>query len=214
VILKRWSANLRIGLGESGTDSVLLRSFSALDLSVLAAHDLQAPFLTPAEFDTLLRDALAYLRDERDVRGYDAAVGWRHSCAHTADLLKFLARSPRLTPAGQAQILDAIAAKATREGDPVYVWGEDERMARALLSVVRRKDFDAALLDPWLARFTALHKKAWAADPLQANLLAADQNGKNLLRALHALLSQALAAEPGPALEAARAKVLATLGTL
>jgi hypothetical protein len=93
------------------------------------------------------------------------------------------------------------------------VWGEDERMARALLSVVRRKDFDAALLDPWLARFTALHKKAWAADPLQANLLAADQNGKNLLRALHTVLSLP-APEPHAAADAARAKLLAALAAL
>jgi hypothetical protein len=32
----RLSANLRQGIGEAGTDSVLLRSFSALDLSILA----------------------------------------------------------------------------------------------------------------------------------------------------------------------------------
>ncbi|HEY6553181.1 MAG TPA: DUF2785 domain-containing protein, partial [Vicinamibacteria bacterium] len=62
VLLGRWSANLRAGIGEEASDSVLLRSFSALDLSLLAAHDLQAPFLSPAEFETLLAAALAYLR--------------------------------------------------------------------------------------------------------------------------------------------------------
>jgi hypothetical protein len=49
VLLARWSANLRKGLGEEASDLGLLRSFSALDLSLLAAHDLQAPFLSPAK---------------------------------------------------------------------------------------------------------------------------------------------------------------------
>src|SRR5215470_9675135 len=39
-----WIANLKDGLGESGTNSVLKRSFSALCLSSIAERDLKAPF--------------------------------------------------------------------------------------------------------------------------------------------------------------------------
>jgi hypothetical protein len=209
VLLARWSANLRSGIGETAGDSGLLRSFSALDLSVLAAHDLQAPFLTQAEFDALLADALAYLRDERDVRGYSPPVGWRHSCAHTADLLKFLARSPHLKVADHGRILEAVQAKITRVGDPVYVWGEDERLARTVLSLVRRTDFDPGLFDTWLARFASLHEKAWKGDPLDPVLLAADRNGANLLKSLFTLLSQP--PETAPAVAPVRAKLLAAL---
>jgi Protein of unknown function (DUF2785) len=209
VLLGRWTANLKSGIGETSGDSVLLRSFSALDLSLLAAHDLQAPFLSPAEFEALLADALAYLRDERDVRGYTPPVGWRHSCAHTADLLKFLVRSPHLKIHDHARFLDAVQAKVTRIGNPVYVWGEDERLARALLSLVRRGDFDPALVDPWLGRFTALHQKAWGEAPLDAALLAADRNAANLLKSFHALLAQP--SENTPAVAPVRARILATL---
>lgn len=213
VLLGEWRANLRSGIGETASDSVLRRSFSALNLSVLAAHDLQAPFLSQEEFDLLLSDALAYLRDERDVRGYDPPVGWRHSCAHTADLLKFLARSPRLKPADPGRVLDAVFAKVTRVGDPVYTWGEDERLARAVLSLVRRKGFDPALADSWLAGFVDLHKKAWQGAMPDPALLAADRNGANLLKSLLALLSQPVA-EPTPAGEAVRTKVVAALAKL
>ena len=89
-------ANLRKGIGAIGTDGVLLRSFSALTLSVVAARDSEAPFLSAEEYATLLDAALAYFHDERDTRGFDAAKGWMHSAAHTSDLLKFLARNPRL----------------------------------------------------------------------------------------------------------------------
>jgi hypothetical protein len=209
VLLARWTANLRSGIGEAASDSVLLRSFSALDLSILAALDLQAPFLSQAEFDGLLADALAYLHDERDVRGYTPPVGWRHSCAHTADLLKFLARSPHLKAADHARILDAVQAKFTRVGDPVYVWGEDERLARTLLSLVRRSDFDPVLIDSWLAGFTTLHKKAWEGEFLDPALLAADRNGANLLKSLLTFLAQP--AETAQAVTPVRAKLLAAL---
>ena len=48
-LLERWSRNLENGLGEAGTDRVFGRSFSALCLSLIAAADLQSPFLAPAE---------------------------------------------------------------------------------------------------------------------------------------------------------------------
>lgn len=209
VLLRTWSGNLRAGIGETGTDAVLLRSFSALDLSILAAHDLQAPFLTPAEFHGLLADALAYLKDERDVRGYTPPAGWRHSCAHTADLLKFLGRNPHLTPADATRILDAVKEKITRVGDPVYVWGEDERLARALVSLVRRPEFDPAMVDPWLADFAALHTKAWEPTMPDPAVLAADRNATNLLKSLATFL--ALPTETAPAVAPVRTKVLAVL---
>src|SRR5688500_19047781 len=38
-LLAQWTANLRSGIGETGNDTSNLRSFSALNLSILAARD-------------------------------------------------------------------------------------------------------------------------------------------------------------------------------
>jgi hypothetical protein len=208
--LAEWQGNLKSGLGEQGTDSVLRRSFSALELSLLAAYDLKASFLTQTEYDTLLGAALDYLAAERDVRGYDAEKGWMHSVAHTADLLKFLARSPHLAPAGQARILSAIAAKLEATGPLVH--GEDERLARAVLSLVRRPDFDATAFRAWHAAYPARQKALWSAARLDPAGYAALGNAKHLLVSLYALLAQVK--EPAPALVAARDELLGTLGAL
>lgn len=208
--LAEWQGNLKSGLGEQGTDSVLRRSFSALELSLLAAYDLKAPFLTQTEYDALLGAALDYLRAERDVRGYDPEKGWMHSVAHTADLLKFLARSPRLAAPGQARILSAIAAKLEATGPLVH--GEDERLARAVLSLVRRADFDAAAFRAWHSGYPARQKALWSAPRLDPAGYAALGNAKHLLVSLYALLAQVK--EPAPALVAARDELLATLGAL
>jgi len=47
-LVSQLSANLRRGIGESGTDTVLLRSFSALDLSIFAALEERRSRAPPA----------------------------------------------------------------------------------------------------------------------------------------------------------------------
>jgi hypothetical protein len=209
-LVERLSANLRRGIGETGTDSVLLRSFSALDLSVLAALESQDPALDEAGYRRLLDDALAYLRDERDLRGLEPRVGWIHATAHVADLLGSLARDARFAPADQTRLLDAAWSKATAPDTRVFTRSEDERLAATLLAVVRRPDFDPALLDPWLARFVALEKTVWEKAPPQTGPLDASQNARNLLRSFFVLLSLP---DPVPTAgqTAARAKTLGTL---
>src|SRR5258708_14178430 len=44
-LLEEWRTNLRIGIGQSGADGVLKRSFSALCLAALAEREFKTPFL-------------------------------------------------------------------------------------------------------------------------------------------------------------------------
>jgi Protein of unknown function (DUF2785) len=209
-IIDTLRGNLRRGIGEAGTDTVLLRSFSALDLSILVALELQDPVLDDSGYRRLLDDALAYLAAERDLRGIDPRVGWIHATAHTADLLKFLARDPRFTPADQVRLLDAAWLRMTAPETPVFTHAEDERLAAALLSVTRRPDFDPVSLEPWLDRFVALEKRVWQQSPPEAAALDAAQNARNLLRSLHLLLALPKP-DPTPGQLLAREKMLVTL---
>lgn len=207
VLLKEWMANLRAGIGTRGTDAIFRRSFSALALGILPGLDNEAPFLDAAEFNALLSAALEYLRDEVDVRGFDAKKGWMHSAAHTADLLKFLGRSRHLQPPQQAAILDGILDKMTRT-DEVLTHGEDERLARAVLSIAARTDFDEAGFRRWASRFAPLRGKD---APTPASLAMA-QNRKNLATALFTVLSTD--ARNLASVQAARAIMLETLKTV
>ena len=212
-LINTLSENLRRGIGQHGDDRVLLRSYSALDLSVLAALDQQRPALDDEHYRRLVDDAFAYLRDERDLRGFEPRVGWIHATAHTADLLKFLARDSRFTAADQARLLDAIWDKMTSAGTPVFTHSEDERLAAAVVSLVRRPDFEPARLDPWLARFVALEKTTFERSPPDTTALDASQNARNLLRSLHLLLTFAKP-DPTPGQFTTRDKVLETLQSI
>lgn len=203
-LLAEWTANLRTGIGTRGADTIFVRSFSALALGILAALDNDAPWLERAEFNGLLTATLAYLRDEVDVRGFDPAKGWMHSTAHTADLLKFLARSRHMEPGHQAVVLDAVLDKMSRT-EEAFTHGEDERLARAVLSIAARTDFDEAAFGRWAAKFVPLGGRG---APTPAGL-ATSQNRKNLAVAVHAVLSAD--ARDLPSIAAARAIMLATL---
>jgi len=205
-VLARLEQNLGEGIGENGTDSVLKRSFSALVLSVLAARDNDAPFLTTEEFDGLLSAALEYLTREKDERGFVPGKGWHHSVAHTADLLKALGRSPRLAPAAQRRILASVVLK-TSGSQAFWTWGEDDRLAAAVLAIVKRDDFDATTLDGWLDRFIAAWRTALQ-DPIDPVRFAAGKNGRNVLTALEV---QVGTSAPFAAAEKTRKSLLMTL---
>jgi hypothetical protein len=210
-ILTLWISNLQGGLGETGGDAVFRRSFSALNLSVIAARENAAPFLSQSEFDGFLTNMLNYLAREKDTRGYEGEHGWIHATAHTADVLKFLTRSPKLVVPAQARVLSGIDEKCRSFGS-VFQWGEDARLAQVIVSLAKRSDFDKPALDAWLTavrdRRTALWKQAPAIDPVE---FARVQNLTMVLRAAYVSLS----IEPiVPAAEPARAALIDTLRAL
>jgi hypothetical protein len=206
-LMKQWSANLDDGLGESGDDRVFGRSFSALCLSVIAASDLSAPFLAPAEARAFLDRMLDYLQRETDVRGFDPTRGWMHSVAHTSDALKFLARNPKLASGTDTRLLAAVHTKL-ESTSTVFTWGENDRMALALQSAVRRDDADAAVLEAWATQWTDAYRALWANGPqVNAVQFARVENAKQVMRSLHTALS--MEASPTPTGIAA-AKILLT----
>jgi hypothetical protein len=168
---------------------VFNRSFSALCLSLIAARDVATPFLSAEEVQRFFDRLLDYFARERDLRGYDAARGWMHTPAHTADAFKFLARNQHFAAANLARLLDAVRAKI-EASDAVFVWGENDRIAWALHAAVRRPDADLAAFEAWTARWQQDHTALWAGGPqVDPVRFARVENAKQTLRSLVAILS-------------------------
>lgn len=181
-----WRANLKSGIAESGTDSVLKRSFSALCLSAMAQREAKAPFMGAERYHQLVAEGVAYLQAERDLRGYDARLHWIHATAHTADLLGALADSPLLTKEEAVSILGAIDTRLATAHE-VYTQGEQDRLAAAVVSVIRRSDFDASSFEPWLKHIEDEDRDVWTVTTVES--LARYQNHNYMLQALTVRLS-------------------------
>jgi len=207
---KQMTANLETGLGEDGTDSVFLRTYSVLILMEVVASDNVSPFLDPADLDGFLEAALGYLRRERDLRGWVPGPGWANAVGHTADLLMMLARSPHLGAAELERILEAIADRLLTPAPVVFVHHEDERLAYAALNVLRRDLVERPRLAAWLDRFTAPPgQDSWRAAFASDAEAAARANVTAFLRSLY--FQVLLAESPPPELRETLDAILQTL---
>lgn len=208
----QWTANLADGLGTTGDDRVLKRSFSALCLSLVAAREAATPFMTADETQGVVDRMLDYLARERDLRGFDATKGWMHAVAHTADAFKFLARGPQWTPAMLPRLIDVVSAK-TAEAEAVFTWGEPQRVGFALQAAIRRSDADVAAVERWIAAIDTDFKGLWAKGPVVAPRdFARVENRLQVLRGLHTAL--AMDAAPTPTGEAVRTAAIRALARM
>lgn len=175
-------------IGEAGDDAIFRRSFSALYLSILAAEDLRTPFMSPNGFKDTLDAAIRSYAEEKDLRGYIPGKGWAHATAHAADLLKFLGRNDKLSPDFQKRIIQAVAQRA-RSADSPLVWGEDARMAAALLSLVSRNDFASAAFDEWFRRLVPQFQELWKSAAIDPKAYTSVHNQVNVLTHLSARIA-------------------------
>jgi Protein of unknown function (DUF2785) len=194
-LMDEWCANLRVGIGESGNESVLKRSFSALSLVALAERDLTKPFLTEERYRRLLDDALAYLKDEHDLRGFDPQIGWIHATAHTADLLAALAMNSMFKPEDQPRVLTAITARLSSAHE-IFTFGEQDRLSLVAARIVGRKDFDTAEFDKWLNATDTADQQTWKNSPPKLEMLQTYQNDTYMLRGLAVYLTMTPARPP------------------
>ncbi len=182
-------ANLNVGLGEQGTDTVFLRSFSVLILSLIVYRDNQQSFFTQEEVKSLLDQVLAYFAAEKDLRGYTTDKGWAHTTAHTADILKFLARNVKSTRDDHLCILNAVIDKLLWPLVYVYIHGEDERLVSAFIDILKRDLLTLAEWNMALDRL-ATWKQSWEEGDFKPEIHAPWLNSKNLMRSLYFRIEQ------------------------
>ncbi|MDN5892952.1 MAG: DUF2785 domain-containing protein [Nocardioides sp.] len=149
------TAGLTVGLGESGSDSVFRRSFSALILAECLDRNNVVDVL-PRDTVLVWGDHLSsWFVREKDLRGHVADKGWAHAVAHGADAVGVLGQvhdfgAPELTV-----LLDVIADRVLAPTDQRLLHGEADRVAAATLAILRRDIVPLNVLEPWLARIGA-----------------------------------------------------------
>jgi len=171
-----WRGNLKNGA------TALHRSFSALCLSSMAKRESRVPFMGETRFHQLVAETLSYLSEEKDLRGYDAKLGWIHATGHTADLLEALALSKQLTNEEGSAILSGIAHRLAT-APQVYTQGEQNRLAAGVKAVILRPAFDASQFETWLSNLQKEDRAVWE-NPLSPESLAIYQNHTYMLQGL------------------------------
>lgn len=179
-------AGLEVGLGEQDTDSVFRRSFSALVLAECIDRDTRVRRQAPSRILQWGDRLAAWWVRERDLRGFVPGKGWAHAGAHGADGLGALARSPHFGATELTVLLDVIADRVLSEDTPVFVHGEPDRIAHAVMEILRRDRVPLSVVEPWVRR---LESGAKARTSIGEDPFGTTGNAQAVLRALYLQLT-------------------------
>lgn len=132
-------------LGEKHTDSVFQRSFSALVIALLLEYDVTHRVFERGLVEKATEQAIFYMMNEKDYRGYVEDKGWAHAVAHGADVLDAAAKHHYFNDTHR--MLGAIEIPLL-SGHP-FTDDEEERLAVPIFSLLANKDTEEEIVN-WL----------------------------------------------------------------
>ena len=180
--IKELLANLHVGIGETESDSVFLRTFSILFLAEIIHNDNKKSFLDKADILLVLEQGLWYATAEKDPRGHVPVKGWAHALAHTADLMLVLGKNRNLEEKDLSKILNTISEKIINTTNYIYIHGEDERLASAVSQTLHRDLISVEKVEAWSKSFI---EHDWKGAYTDEERNRAFQNTRNLLRSIY-----------------------------
>jgi len=166
-------------IGEAGTDSVFMRSFSNLIIAAILYTDAKVPALSPKAVKQTKSALLRYAREERDWRGYVEGKGWAHAMAHLADALDICAQNQHIELEDRKDILRTLSMLCRL---PVPLFNEEDvRLATVAYHMILGKQIEQEFLLQWIES-CYVQRKADVSSWRKA------ANAKNFLRSLYFLL--------------------------
>ena len=144
---------LSFDLENTHEHSVLKRSFSILQLVILVHVHIRDHIINQKIISNVFDKFLDYFLNETILTGYDAKVGWIHTVAHSADLMKALMQVPSFDQTHIKKIFQAVSLKM-KNHQHLYAFNEDERIADALLIGIKRNLLTNEYRDQWLKDFS------------------------------------------------------------
>lgn len=180
------ATGLGVGLGESDTDTVFRRAFSVLVLATIIDRD-TTQHLVPGEKVMAWGDQIVswFLR-ERDLRGHVPGKGWAHAVAHGADAIGVLAGSRHFGKHELTVLLDVLADRLVSIEAPLLC-GEPDRIAQAVVAILRRNVVPASVAEPWISR-VAHHANAFRDREIEEPY-GPTNNAQQFLRSLYLQLA-------------------------
>lgn len=167
-------------IGETGTDSVFMRSFSNLIIASILFNDARTPQFARSNLQLTKDKLLHYAQQEKDWRGYVEGKGWAHAMAHLAEALDECAQHPSMVAKDRQEILIAVSEIAPLP-EPLYS-EEDMRLATIPYHMLLGHQISDDFIDQWIDMCSVEREP----DVISWTRIT---NAKNMLRSLYFLLT-------------------------
>lgn len=171
--------HLFYNIGNDEDDTVLTRSFSALNMVLILYYHMENPFLEYDMFMKTKNNLIKYYQTEKDLRGHLGESGWAHVAAHGADAMDVLVQSKECDESIVQEILDAIK-KVFYNEKYLLCNEEDERITRVVFRIIKENMISNQLISDWIEGLSECCD--WER---KRNQYVARVNTKNFIRCLY-----------------------------
>jgi hypothetical protein len=169
-------------IGESGTDSVFLRSFSSLLIALILIRDNSNKFLNREKYEQMIEKIGSYCDLENDYRGYIEGKGWAHAPAHIADVIDECMKNSYTALNECSKLWNALLV-LTEGASEVFKAEEDERISLAAVTMIELKKVQLPVFIEWLDKKEELIGRDITSKKRRINF-------KHLIRCLYFRLSE------------------------
>ena len=155
VLIEKTLEGMRYKLGNSGDDSVFVRSYFALLLLELLHNNLKKAIFDGTKLELIYTAVTdAFLR-EQDYRTVIADKGWAYAVPHIGDNFLKLSQTKGLEHYHE-RTLETIGTKLRSTGTHIFRFFEDERLAYVVADVLKQGIVTVEFFESWTEGLTTL----------------------------------------------------------
>lgn len=169
--------------------NAVYKSFAILTLAEIVRVDRKNPFLNNIQREQVVKVAAEFLQSIDDYRGYDDIIGWRHSVAHTADLMLQLTLNPALQKPHLDKLLASLSHQVVPKKNHFYIYGESKRIALPIVYIFLNKEYQVKDWNLWINNLVSpLPFATWGDVFMSQQGLSKRHNTQSFLLAFYALI--------------------------
>ena len=152
VLVEKSLEGIHHKLGNSGDDSVFVRSYSALLLLELLHSNLKKAIFDDAKLELIYTTVTnAFLR-EQDYRAVVSGKGWAYTIPHIGDNFWKLSQTKGLEHYHE-KILETIGTKLRSTSAHIFRFFEDERLATIVVDILKQETVTVEFFESWTEEF-------------------------------------------------------------
>lgn len=145
---------LFLNIEKHQNQDVFTRTFSVLVLALLLDSDCRLEngisILNSDQRQSIFHDAMRYLNEEKDHRGYISGYGWAHGIAHDSDLLVEVVKHPNFKNSDVDKILGSIDNLIFSLEYP-FTANEESRLSNIIaIGLVDSKRLNESQINLWI----------------------------------------------------------------